>query len=54
LLLKSFKEKELKKKFIHPANNKISSLDEVIGIYAWHCEHHLAHIEQAILNKGKF
>ena len=54
LLLKSFKEKELKKKFIHPANNKISSLDEAIGMYAWHCEHHLAHIEQAILNKGKF
>lgn len=54
LLLKSFGEKELKRKFIHPANNKTSCLDEVIGIYAWHCNHHLAHIEQAILHKGKF
>jgi hypothetical protein len=54
LLLKSFGEKELKRQFIHPANKKTSSLDEVIGVYAWHCEHHLAHIKQAILFKGEF
>lgn len=54
LLLKSLSEKDLQKKFIHPENNKMYSLEEVIGIYAWHCEHHLAHIEQAITNKGEF
>lgn len=54
LLLKSFGEEQLKRQFLHPANNKTSCLDEVIGIYAWHCEHHLAHIEQAILYKGVF
>jgi hypothetical protein len=54
MLLKSFGEKELKRQFTHPANNKTSSLDEIIGVYAWHCSHHLAHIEQAILYKGKF
>jgi len=54
LLLKSFGEKELKKKFIHPANNKTYCLDEIIGLYAWHCDHHLAHIEQALLYKGQF
>lgn len=54
LLLKSFGEKELKKQFIHPATNKILSLEEVIGIYGWHCNHHLAHIEQALLYKGQF
>jgi hypothetical protein len=54
LLLKSFGEKELKRQFTHPANNKTSSLDEIIGVYAWHCSHHLAHIQQAILYKGKF
>lgn len=54
LLLKSCSEKELKRQFIHPANNKTSSLDEIIGLYAWHCNHHLAHIEQAIINKGQF
>jgi len=54
LLLKSFGEKELKRQFTHPANNKTSCLDETIGVYAWHCNHHLSHIEQAILYKGQF
>ncbi len=54
LLLKSFGEFELKRQFIHPANKKSSCLDEIIGLYAWHCNHHLAHIEQAIKHKGKF
>jgi hypothetical protein len=54
LLLKTFKEEELKRKLIHPANNKKYFLDEMIGLYAWHCNHHLTHIEQALLNKGKF
>lgn len=54
LLLKSFGEKELKRQFFHPENLKISTLEETIGVYAWHCNHHLAHIEQALLHKGQF
>ena len=52
LLLKSFGEKELKKQFIHPANNKTFCLDEIIGLYAWHCNHHLAHITELIKRKN--
>jgi DinB superfamily len=54
LLLQSLKDNELKRQFIHPANIKILSLDETIGVYAWHCNHHLAHIEQALKYKGQF
>lgn len=54
LLLKSLSSTELKRQFYHPANLKISSLEETIGVYAWHCSHHLAHIEQALLHKGQF
>ena len=54
LLLKSLSSKELKRQFFHPANLKISSLEETIGVYAWHCDHHMAHIEQALLHKGQF
>ena len=54
LLLKSLGENELKRQFFHPSNLKISSLEETIGVYAWHCSHHLAHIDQALLHKGKF
>ena len=54
LLLKSLNSTELKRQFFHPENLKISSLEETIGVYAWHCNHHLAHIEQALLQKGQF
>lgn len=54
LLLKSFGNKEFERQFIHPANNKTACLDETLGIYAWHCNHHLAHIKQALLHKGQF
>ena len=54
LLLKSLGEQQLKRQFFHPANMKIASLEETIGVYAWHCNHHLAHIEQALLHKGQF
>jgi hypothetical protein len=54
LLLKSLGSRELKRQFFHPENLKISSLEETIGVYAWHCNHHLAHIEQALLHKGQF
>ncbi len=43
-LLKSLSEKELKRTFIHPEHKKEFSLDEIIGFYAWHGNHHLAHI----------
>jgi len=54
LLLKSLGLTELKRQFFHPANLKTASLEETIGVYAWHCNHHLVHIEQALLHKGQF
>ena len=53
-LIYALNAEQLKKEFIHPANNKKYKLDENIGIYAWHCNHHLAHIEQALESKGKY
>lgn len=43
-LLKSLSPTDLKRTFIHPESKKIYMLDENIGLYAWHCQHHLAHI----------
>ena len=53
-LLRNFSDKELKRTFIHPEHGKQFSLDETIGMYAWHSDHHFAHIEQAVHFKGKF
>ena len=44
VLLRSLKTSELSKSFIHPEHGKEFRLDENIGMYAWHCNHHLAHI----------
>lgn len=54
LLLKSLNPNQLKRQFTHPATKQTYSLDAVIGMYAWHCNHHLAHIEQALKNQGQF
>ncbi|RKE90904.1 YfiT family bacillithiol transferase [Ichthyenterobacterium magnum] len=53
-LLRSIKESELSSEFIHPEYGKRFRLDETIGVYAWHGNHHLAHIKQALKYKGKF
>lgn len=54
MLLKSLSNEELKLEFIHPEHGKRFSLEETIGLYAWHSKHHLKHIEQALKNQGKF
>lgn len=50
LLLESLSNNDLKRKFHHPESNQYFTLDENIGIYAWHGKHHLAHI-QLILDR---
>ncbi len=53
-LLLSLNTDQLKMKFYHPENNNFQSLEEMISFYAWHCKHHLAHIEQGLKFKGSF
>ncbi|RZS93155.1 YfiT family bacillithiol transferase [Aquimarina brevivitae] len=38
-------EDDLQRAFIHPEGNVTLTLAEDIGIYAWHGEHHLAHLQ---------
>ncbi len=51
-LLRGLSQKDLKRAFIHPETQQEVALDKNIGIYAWHCEHHYAHIENLLLRKG--
>lgn len=50
--LKTLSEKDLEKVFIHPSDNSDVSLAKNIGIYAWHCNHHFAHIENLLIRKN--
>lgn len=40
--------------YFHPQHQKLVGLKEMLGLYAWHGRHHLAHIEQAIFHHGNF
>ncbi len=43
-IMKNLSEAELERSFIHPENNSEYRIKQIIGTYAWHGEHHLAHI----------
>ena len=47
-LLRSLTPSSLKKEFYHPEQNENVSLEELVCIYCWHCEHHLKHVENAL------
>ena len=51
-LLKGLSEADLNHSFIHPESGKTILLKETIGMYAWHCNHHYAHIEQVLDRKN--
>ncbi|WP_010135964.1 YfiT family bacillithiol transferase [Ochrovirga pacifica] len=53
-LLKSLSTEQLQMQFVHPEHGKQFSLLQIIEVYAWHCNHHLAHIKNAIISKGKY
>lgn len=44
VLLKQLSAADLKKEYIHPETKKHVRLDSLMGMYAWHGDHHLAHI----------
>lgn len=45
--LRALPEAELRKTFTHPEWGQVA-VEESIAMYAWHCRHHSAHIENAL------
>jgi uncharacterized damage-inducible protein DinB len=50
-LLRSFSEEDWHKAFIHPDLGAVS-LDMATALYAWHSEHHVAHITSLVEREG--
>lgn len=42
------------KSYFHPESHKNFTLGEALGMYDWHCNHHIAHIRQAMEYEGLF
>lgn len=38
--------------YVHPETKQEVRLDRHLGLYAWHCEHHYAHIAQLMKRNG--
>jgi hypothetical protein len=43
-IMKNLSENDLEKSFIHPENNSEYKIKQLIALYSWHGNHHLAHI----------
>lgn len=50
-LLRGLERHELQREFIHPDGQVVTSLEENIGRYVWHGNHHYAHIASLIERK---
>lgn len=50
-LLKGLSASDLQRQFVHPEGDVVTSLKENIGRYAWHGNHHYAHIENLLKRK---
>ena len=48
IFLKSLSSEQFKRTYYHPESKRTWALEEVLALYAWHCRHHLAHIESVV------
>lgn len=54
ILLRDLISDDWNRTFYHPEYDRTFTLGWMIGLYAWHSDHHLAHIKQAIEKEGDF
>lgn len=52
VLIKSLSEADLQKEFVHPDTKRSTPLNRMIAMYAWHGNHHLAHITRLKEKQG--
>lgn len=53
-LLEELDEHDFNRCYFHPEHNAQIRLWHALASYAWHCNHHLAHVKQALNAEGKY
>lgn len=48
ILMKAMEKSDWDKSFVHPQYNRVQKLRQTVMLYAWHGEHHLGHIRNAL------
>lgn len=51
-LLRGMDEGAYQRAYFHPDKNRLVTLDEAVGMYAWHGRHHVAHIASLRARNG--
>jgi hypothetical protein len=51
-LLRALPDSSFARTFLHPEGNRLFTLDRLVATYAWHGEHHLAHITSLRARSG--
>ena len=54
VLLKSMKNEDFQRDYIHPELGKRFQLIDALAMYSWHGRHHSQHIKQALKYQGNF
>ena len=54
MVMENLSETDLKREYEHPEHGQKFSLAEVVGTYAWHSNHHLAHVKNALEFQDKY
>ena len=50
--LKALREEDYQRSYFHPADKATVTLETAMGLYAWHCNHHLAHLTRLVEREG--
>ena len=51
VLLESMTTEQFERTYFHPEKQKSQPLKEITFLYAWHSQHHLAHIQHLVIRK---
>ncbi len=52
LLLNAMSAEDFQRLYYHPEHQMSHPLMELLAMYAWHCDHHMAHIQRATMQKA--
>ncbi|HSM35127.1 MAG TPA: putative metal-dependent hydrolase [Longimicrobiales bacterium] len=52
MLIRSLSREQLGRRFKHPETGTMMELAWMVGLYAWHGRHHLAHIQSTVTREG--
>ena len=51
-VLSNMTEQDFSRELAHPEWSNNLSLDTMLALYSWHCDHHLAHVRELAKRKG--